>query len=161
MSAKVYVMQGLDALKIGFSHSPEARRAQLRRDGAVKVLRTYDVSDARSVEAAAHHLLAEKRKRGEWFDVSVEEAESAIEAAVRMVDSGEWAALRPEGAKSTSIYLTDAERDLWDRIATERNVTKKDALLAGLRALDRADAEPTPEQALEILARMVRKSENA
>lgn len=63
MKAQVYVMRGPDALKIGFSKDPETRLAALRPDGAIEVLSAVEVLDARAVEAAAHSLLVEKRKK--------------------------------------------------------------------------------------------------
>ena len=60
------------------------------------------------------------------------------------------------GAKSTSVYLTDEERDLWDRVSTDLNLTKKEALVRGLRALERRN-DLTPEQVAEWVLRQGRK----
>jgi hypothetical protein len=61
------------------THSPHALTAHHQAQPA---------SDARLVERVAHALLAAKRLRGEWFDVSVEDAIAAIDQAIALVDSG-------------------------------------------------------------------------
>lgn len=56
------------------------------------------------------------------------------------------------GIKSTSVYVSEAEKALWKAVAAARGESLKDALVAGLRALQ-SGAEPTPEEALRILGR--------
>lgn len=60
------------------------------------------------------------------------------------------------GAKSTSVYLSDDERALWERVSTDLNLTKKEALLKGLRALERRN-DLTPEQVAEWVLRQGRR----
>lgn len=40
------------------------------------------------------------------------------------------------GAQSVSVYLLPEERKLWDQLASERGMSKKDTFIAGLRALE-------------------------
>jgi len=56
------------------------------------------------------------------------------------------------GAKSTSVYLTDEERETWERVSRELNLSKKEALLRGLRALERRN-DLTTEQVVEWVRR--------
>lgn len=77
-------------------------------------------------------------------------AKSKKSASAAVRDSREAA-----GLKSTSIYVTAAEKALWRRLADARGESLKGALLAGLRALE-TDGEPTPAQALRVLARLVK-----
>ena len=50
------------------------------------------------------------------------------------------------GAQSVSVYLLPEERALWDRLAPERGMSKKDAFVAGLRALE--DGEITADDVI-------------
>jgi hypothetical protein len=45
-----------------------------------------------------------------------------------------------------SVYLLPEERALWDRLAPERGMSKKDAFVAGLRALE--DGEITADDVI-------------
>jgi hypothetical protein len=56
------------------------------------------------------------------------------------------------GAKSTSVYLTDDEREAWERVSRDLNLSKKEALLRGLRALERGN-DLTTEQVLDWIKR--------
>ncbi len=82
----VYVMQSGDGpVKIGIANDPDRRRREVGAGQPFPVAVVHRVSlgaDARAVERIAHRLLAEKRLRGEWFDVGVQEAVAAIEAAI-------------------------------------------------------------------------------
>lgn len=57
--------------------------------------------------------------------------------------------------KQSSIRLSDEQDALWKRLAVIHG-GKKEAMLAGLRALDKGAAEPTPEQALAVFTDLVR-----
>lgn len=54
------------------------------------------------------------------------------------------------------LRFSAEELALLDRVA-QRYGTKHAAVIAGLQALDRAGAEPSPEEALRILERVVRE----
>lgn len=157
MKAQVYVMRGPDALKIGFSKDPETRLAALRPDGAIEVLSAVEVLDARAVEAAAHSLLVEKRKSGEWFFVTLEEATEAITAAIQLVETGEWQARRKaqeQGRHRLSAMLS-AEgsavyAELRDRYASERELVE-----VALASLARRN-ELSREELLAEIARRLR-----
>jgi len=81
-------------LKIGKANKPEQRLLALHRPGirlwvidAVPVARR----EALAVERYAHYLLRENRKDGEWFDVTRNEAISAIHAGLEAVRAGKTA----------------------------------------------------------------------
>jgi hypothetical protein len=59
------------------------------------------------------------------------------------------------GVKSTSVYLTEDERDRWERLAARLGLNKTETLRAAFDALE-ARGEPTPEEALRVLAKVVR-----
>lgn len=88
-SVYVMVSDQLGITKIGIASDPEVRRRMLQDASGIK-LRLVHASeqrvDARAVEAAAHKLLHEKRKTGEWFDVTLEDAVAAIQEAADAVD---------------------------------------------------------------------------
>lgn len=98
-SVYVMVSDQLGITKIGIASDPEVRRRMLQDASGIK-LRLVHASeqrvDARAVEAAAHKLLHEKRKTGEWFDVTLEDAVAAIQEAADAVDEvrGEEASVR-------------------------------------------------------------------
>lgn len=59
---------------------------------------------------AAHILLSAKRHKGEWFNVSLEEAIAAVNRAVAMVEAGEIAAPAKCGPQANVIGVR-FERD--------------------------------------------------
>jgi len=58
--------------------------------------------------------------------------------------------------KQSSIRLDPEQQALWDRLAKTHG-GKKEAMVAGLRALEQGAPEPTPEQAVRVLDVMVKK----
>jgi hypothetical protein len=60
------------------------------------------------------------------------------------------------GAKSTSVYLTDEERALWDAVASELKLSKKEALIDGLKAL-RGSHNGGPLTNEELVAELKRR----
>lgn len=86
LGAGVYAIKGLrdDLIKIGMSRNIEGRLSDLQRATPHK-LRVLFFAECRSrtrkVEAAAHNLLGSWRVQGEWFRVSPEMAQLAIEGA--------------------------------------------------------------------------------
>lgn len=90
-AARLYVLGAADGLmKVGRSAQPETRLKTIATANGVAV-HLHHVSperdDSSYVEAAAHRLLANKRRAGEWFDVTPTEAVAAIEAAIREVET--------------------------------------------------------------------------
>lgn len=78
--------------KIGIAGNVRARFNVIRSASLVDVAILHDRpigEDAWKVEGHAHRLLQAKRIRGEWFDVTTEEAVSAIDAAMECVANGE------------------------------------------------------------------------
>lgn len=72
--------------KIGIALDPKRRLNSLRGGSPVDIqlLLSVDTGDrcARDVERAAHAALADKRLRGEWFDISMSEAETIVGLAI-------------------------------------------------------------------------------
>lgn len=88
MSVLYVIKSEAGPVKIGISKEPDRRLATLVQGqpfGAelMHVEAPPDGIPARTIEAAAHSILASKRRRGEWFDVTPAEAEDAIRAAIR------------------------------------------------------------------------------
>ena len=74
----------LGPVKIGFSNNPEHRLKTLQT-GHIDELKIYykkQFPNAMTIEKICHSMLNEKRKRGEWFSLTVEEAISYIEFAI-------------------------------------------------------------------------------
>lgn len=83
---RIYVMKSdLGLTKIGIANDP-LRRADAIRSASGSQVKLIHASiptpDARLIESIAHRLLADKRRSGEWFDVSPSDAIEAIEKAV-------------------------------------------------------------------------------
>ena len=82
--SSVYVMKNeLGLVKIGNSKNPKMRQKQLCAASgfSVEIEHVFETDKAWAIEHAAHGLLAERRKVGEWFDISVSDAVKAIYAA--------------------------------------------------------------------------------
>jgi hypothetical protein len=69
----VYLMRHTNGLtKIGFSHSPQAREKTLQAEDPR--LRLFATKQApKSIETRLHRIFADKRVRGEWFELSSRE----------------------------------------------------------------------------------------
>ena len=82
---KIYVIKSDGGpVKIGISSDPDVRRQALESHGPnrLTLVHTRDVDVPGAVERAAHRLLSDHRRKGEWFDVSVADAIAAIDAAL-------------------------------------------------------------------------------
>ena len=148
-------MRGSDGLaKIGRSMHPEARLKAIAATNAAGVVLhhvTAEREDSSYVEAAAHRLLADKRRVGEWFDVSPSEAVAAVEAAIRQIEHTKyvrkckgcfpawWRAPRAPGTERKQI-----------------NLRVDDELLAMVGELQRLDRSgPTPPTMSEVIRKAV------
>jgi hypothetical protein len=64
--------------KIGYAQDPKARLSNLQVGQAVELKLHYEeateTATAKVIEKLIHKQIAHKRVRGEWFDVSLEEA---------------------------------------------------------------------------------------
>jgi hypothetical protein len=82
----VYIMQRQDgAVKIGISEDPQSRRQTVQAEVGQPVqlcIWSYARPDARRIEALSHKILVESHAYGEWFWVTVREAQAAIEKAI-------------------------------------------------------------------------------
>lgn len=85
---KVYAISDGDLIKVGFSGNLRGRLTELQAASPrpLTVCGDRTTERARAVERVAHYLLREQRVRGEWFNVSPEQAISAIDEAVRLVE---------------------------------------------------------------------------
>jgi hypothetical protein len=76
-------------VKLGLSMNPEKRVRQLQTGSALplSIFHTEEVEDGRVkiAERALHQLLGHKRMKGEWFDMSVEQAVAEV-IHIRMVE---------------------------------------------------------------------------
>lgn len=93
--------------KIGITDNIESRLTTLQV-GITERLRVVhyrerNQGDARLVERAAHMLLSAKRQKGEWFNISLEEAIDGVGEAVRMVDAGKIKAPKPRPPQENVI----------------------------------------------------------
>lgn len=118
----VYVMGDANGpMKVGASSRPKVRARTFIWEGhghAMTIYATYQrPDDALTVERVALWLLREHRVRGEWFDVSPARACAAVEAAIKLVDSGDKAAVRKAKGRQRMIPPRDT-RD-WASIMKE------------------------------------------
>lgn len=86
----IYVMESeIGLVKLGISENPGARMRTIQGASGIRLELVHSSEhrlDAKAVEFAAHHLLREKRKTGEWFDVTAEEAIQAIKSASEAIE---------------------------------------------------------------------------
>lgn len=90
MTRSIYAIKSeAGPIKIGVSKNPKRRLESLIlcQPFEAKLIHVEAVNDAHAVEAAAHELLRSFRRRGEWFDVSIEQAVAAIEEAIEYISS--------------------------------------------------------------------------
>lgn len=113
----VYVMHGGALRKIGVSIDPYRRRKEVERLIEQEVHLEFFVSHPirywKKVEASVHQVLHNKRVRGEWFDVSSDEAENAVLRCLFDVvpEIGELAVCLDHDAARAWMMLR-SERDL-------------------------------------------------
>lgn len=83
----IYVIEevGSDLCKVGMTSDGDVRCRELQlgnsRELALRLF--HPVPNPRRIERMTHSLLWSKQARGEWFAVSVSEAVSAVEQALR------------------------------------------------------------------------------
>jgi hypothetical protein len=103
----VYVISaGPQAQKIGISAKAAVRLSQMQvaHHTTLVLFHMTMVGDARAVERYAHQMLAERSLRGEWFDVSPDEARKVVEVARAAVDRGETS---PSGSREPPLAEAD------------------------------------------------------
>jgi len=93
MTAKsLYVMKSeIGLVKLGIAQDPEKRKRSIQNASGMRLVLSHQTGphdEARCIETVAHKLLGEKRRAGEWFDVSEDQAISAIRQAIEIVESG-------------------------------------------------------------------------
>lgn len=80
--------------KIGISHCSMTRLSQLETEIGFELEVKFNVrfdgvdpeKDARDIEKVSHMVLADRRKKGEWFSVTKEEAIAGVKRAIALVD---------------------------------------------------------------------------
>ena len=116
MKALYVIASDNGLIKLGRSQEPDSRLRSLQTatGNMLRLCHTTELrDDCAAIENAAHRLLADKRKAGEWFDVGVDEAIDAVRAAVRHV---EYCARikddvqRCKGCKPRRVQLIKARR---------------------------------------------------
>lgn len=92
----VYAIQteaGHRPIKIGVSKHPRSRLEALTdcQPFEASIVHVAEIGPgmAHAVETAAHAILKAKRLRGEWFNVTADQAVSAINLAIEAVERGE------------------------------------------------------------------------
>jgi hypothetical protein len=102
---KIYIIKSeAGPVKVGIAEDPQERLKALTRCQPfdASLCHAAEVENPELVEKAAHHLLNEKHRRGEWFDISLEEATAAVAEAVKLVDNG-WTR---EGRREINLRCT-------------------------------------------------------
>jgi hypothetical protein len=136
----VYVMRSENGLvKIGRSRNPEKRRKALQATSGfpVELIHHWPSEAPSTVERAAHLLLSEHRKAGEWFDVSVEDAVAAIENAVQQLHECGGSMKFPRSGIAVSMRLSAdlmARLDQW-RMAQTPPLSRTAVIIMGVEWL--------------------------
>ena len=100
----IYVMESEVGVKIGISKNPDERLRQITNASGmhVSLRHTREHESAYAIEQSAHKLLADKRRTGEWFNVTVDEAISAINEAASAIEDA-------CASQEPAVCITDAE----------------------------------------------------
>lgn len=122
----IYAIQSESGpIKIGVSIDPARRLKALTTHKlfSAEIVHTTRAPDGKAyaIEAAAHALLRAKRHRGEWFNITKEQAIEAIELAIDAVDRGESVKkmLRRIEHRPAKIMPEDAVRRLMGKIGNK------------------------------------------
>jgi len=109
----IYVMESEVGVKIGISKNPNERLRQVTNASGMQVsLRhTREHESAYAVEQNAHKLLADKRRTGEWFNVTVDEAIAAIDEAASEIED----ACEPQETVSCTTVFREKLRQIAER----------------------------------------------
>lgn len=109
---RVYVMESeIGLVKLGISENPEARCRTIQGTTGIRLKLAHSGDgriDAKAVEFAAHALLKEKRRTGEWFDVTAAEAIEAIKTAEETIEwnrNNRRARGRPPSGRKTIVQI--------------------------------------------------------
>lgn len=124
--AYVYVIGTEDGpQKIGIANNPESRRAIFQTGNPEPLMLAASVPvlkhEALSVERYAHWLLEGSRIRGEWFNVSPDEALEAVEAAVKAVRDRKEAPPEDSSNRTASLSIR-----IWPSLKAEVDRIAKD-----------------------------------
>lgn len=117
MTDSVYVIQS-DAgpVKIGVSGDPEYRLRQLIGSQPFAAKIVHCVSEpslpAYQIEAVAHSLLASFHRRGEWFDVTPEQAAEAIQSAIDLINEGDLTSLEKSSKQSARLQMVISPEEI-------------------------------------------------
>jgi predicted GIY-YIG superfamily endonuclease len=138
-ATNVYVFKSDHGLvKIGMAADPlrRAKAIQATSGLAINVAHTREIKNALAVEHAAHVLLKAKRRNGEWFDVTVEEAIQAIELAIDLVAQAD---ANPKLTKCVAVIFrcTPAKRAQLLELADELDISIAQTMEQALDALRR------------------------
>jgi len=83
----VYIIEGKERIKIGYSQSPESRIRDIQpnvSDDIKLAYKTAELPQHRLIERLAHKLLKSHKTKGEWFKVSVQDGIDAINKAIQI-----------------------------------------------------------------------------
>jgi len=80
MKAAIYLMKSAGLMKIGYSKNPFQRWKSLKTGcpDPIALIFTLYCNDAPAVEKSLHKTFSDRRGKGEWFRVSVDEVLAAI-----------------------------------------------------------------------------------
>lgn len=145
--------------KIGVSADPASRAVTLGKEGGGRCRVHFQTDPHRNaflIEKLAHHALASRKLRGEWFDISVDEAVAAVREAVGQVVSGdlpEWVLAHPDGRSYRASIRTQAAGmvTLCLRVPVEMVDEFKER--AALARKSVADIDPQARRNADLLAK--------
>jgi len=136
-------------IKLGRAIEPEKRRRVLVAGTGVDLQLHHATElreDASYVEAIAHNLLATKRRHGEWFDVTADEAVAALYKAIAEVQTRKDIQ-RCRKCKPAPVSLRLENRinrtDHWNAVARDPKDSPKDKLLRYICSMERVRKDRT------------------
>lgn len=136
MTQSVYVIRSESGpIKIGISKQPKLRLADIVRGQPFSAELIYSMNDdevrATTIERIAHQLLSEACRRGEWFDITPEEAIEALYVALELAKAG----VLPNGSNGDPRIITPMSRELVDAIDEYRFENRLPSRAEAIRSL--------------------------
>ena len=166
IGGSVYVISdGANARKIGVARNVKSRLSSLQTGVYHKLLieASYPSDDALMVERVAHHLLREKRIRGEWFDVTDKEAISAVQQAIEFIERGGnldgLAVAHSRGRPRLMTAVTAAERQSHIRERYRKQLKYLETVAEAARLLVRRERGSVAwRRAFKVLAHVLKSN---
>lgn len=150
---KVYLMRNDFGLyKVGISHDPESRRAQIENSSGVltNIVEIFEAADAFRLEQKIHAALKDIRRTGEWFAFA--DDDEALEQVRRLIATIPLTELKQSDPTEVAIKYRMSIQDVKDALYAEGIVIQSQAGKGGRRMVVVVEGQPHYGRAAATLA---------